>query len=176
MRLAIRRMAFLCGAVGALWVGISASQQHAPAQPEPLPYRIVDGKVDEATYRGWEVFHSACHVCHGIDAKGTSVAPNLVERMRDLSERDFLAKVLTSYRIVVPSGEAGGESSEARAQIIDEVMRRERGELVMPAWDKTAVRPHVLDLYAYLRARADGALGPGKPARLKSNQHPDPSP
>lgn len=163
-------------AVGAFWVGISASQQPATAPAEPRPYRIVDGKVDEMTYRGWEVFHSACHGCHGVDATGTSVAPNLVERMRGLSERDFLAKVLTSYRIVVPSGEAGGESSEARAQIIEEVMRRERGELVMPAWDKTEVRPHVLDLYAYLRARADGALGPGKPARLKSNQHLDPAP
>jgi hypothetical protein len=51
-----------------------------------------------------------------------------------------------------------------RGAFLDEVLRRERGELTMPAWESEAtIRPHVLDLYAYLRARADGALSPGKP-------------
>jgi hypothetical protein len=37
----------------------------------------------------------------------------------------------------------------------------------MPAWDSDAeVPPHVLDLYAYLNARAFGGLGPGKPPLL----------
>jgi mono/diheme cytochrome c family protein len=172
MRRKLRTVAIFCGVAGALWVGISASQQRATAPPEGRPYRIVDGKVDEMTYRGWEVFHSACHGCHGVDATGTSVAPNLVERIRAISERDFVNKVLTSYRIVAPSG----DPSETREQIIDEVLRRERGELVMPAWEKTEVQPNVLDLYAYLRARGDGALGPGKPQRLTSGQHLDSTP
>ena len=35
----------------------------------------------------------------------------------------------------------------------------------MPAWRGDAsVSPHVLDLYAYLSARADGKLGPEEPA------------
>ena len=34
----------------------------------------------------------------------------------------------------------------------------------MPAWEADPkVNPHVLDLYAYLSARADGKLGPGEP-------------
>ena len=34
----------------------------------------------------------------------------------------------------------------------------------MPAWDADAeVAPHVLDIYAYLNARAEGGLGPGRP-------------
>jgi hypothetical protein len=131
------------------------------------PYRIVNGKVDESTFLGWRAYHSACHACHGVDAVGTKVAPSLAERVARLSERQFVAKVLTSYRITMPAGEATADDPTAiRQAMIDEVMRRERGDLVMPAWEtEIKVRPHVLALYAYLRARADGALGPGRPER-----------
>lgn len=143
----------------------------APAAERPsetkTPYRIVDGKVDESTFLGWRAFHSACHACHGVDATGTAVAPSLVESVKTMSARDFSIKVLTSYRIVVPTDEAGSDSGVIRNTVIDEVLRRERGELIMPAWEgQTKIRPHVLDLYAYLRARADGALGPGKPQEI----------
>ena len=41
--------------------------------------------------------------------------------------------------------------------------------LPMPGWDTDDdVPPHVLDLYAYLSARADGGLGPGKPGLIPS--------
>jgi len=146
-----------------------APADEKPGLAEQKPYRIIDGKVDDATYRGWRAYHSACHTCHGVDAIGTSVAPSLVERVEDLSARQFTAKVLTSYRITLPSGEATSDDSTAvREAIIDEVLRRERGDLIMPAWEgESKVRTHVLDLYAYLRARADGALGPGRPQRAR---------
>ncbi|MEP7242101.1 MAG: c-type cytochrome [Gammaproteobacteria bacterium] len=141
--------------------------QQKPAMSETKPYTVVNGKVDDATFRGWRAYHSSCHTCHGVDGTGTSVAPNLVERVKALSARDFTTKVLTSYRIVIDSGEAHADDSTAvRQAFIDEVLRRERGDLVMPAWEHDSkVQPHVLDLYAYLRARADGSLGPGQPAR-----------
>lgn len=140
--------------------------ERQPAK-EP-PYRIVDGKVDESTFLGWRAYHSACHACHGVDATGTAVAPSLVERLKSQSARDFSTKVLTSYRIVVPASEASGDDQTAvREAFIEEILRRERGELAMPAWESaTTIRPHVLDLYAYLRARADGVLGPGRPKRI----------
>lgn len=132
------------------------------------PYRVVDGKVDESTFLGWRAFHSGCHACHGVDAVGTDVAPNLVERVKRLSAHDFTVKVLTSYRLVFPSGEVSGDDRTAlRSEFVEEVLRRERGDLIMPAWeDNQKVHAHVLDLYAYLRARADGVLGPGKPKRI----------
>jgi hypothetical protein len=38
----------------------------------------------------------------------------------------------------------------------------------MPAWGGHAdVPPHVLDLYAYLSARAAGNLGPGEPKMMQ---------
>jgi mono/diheme cytochrome c family protein len=149
---------------------VLAAHVHAADSPviEQKPYRVVNGKVDESTYRGWQIYHSSCHTCHGVDAKGTQVAPSLIERMRDLSASDFTVKVLTSYRIVLDSNSAWADDSTAiRDAIVAEVLRRERGELVMPAWEgDSKVHPHLLDLYAYLKARSDGALGPGKPQRL----------
>lgn len=158
-------IAFLSSLVVAAPLGEAAEKQPAA---DSAPYRVVDGKVDESTFLGWRAFHSACHACHGVDAVGTGVAPSLVERVKELSARDFSAKVLTSYRLVFPSSEVSGDDPTAvRNQFLEEVMRRERGNLIMPAWEgDQKVRPHVLDLYAYLRARADGVLGPGRPERV----------
>jgi len=48
-----------------------------------------------------------------------------------------------------------------------EVNRREDPVLLMPAWEgDPKVKPHLSDLYAYLKARSDGVLEPGKPRRL----------
>jgi hypothetical protein len=139
------------------------------------PYRVVGGKVDDTTFRGWRAYNSACHACHGADGVGTSVAPNLLESVKSLSARDFTTKVLTSYRIVIGIAEFSGEdNTSVRERIVEEVLRRESGTLAMPAWEQNSkVRPHVLDLYAYLRARSDGALGPGRPQRLNSSETTD---
>lgn len=164
----IHRYLSMCLAALMLVTSLSAVTAENPPQKEEKPYKVIDGKVDEATFLGWRAFHSACHTCHGVDATGTSVAPNLVERVKELSARDFSIKVLTSYRLVFPSGEVTGDDPTAlRGGFIEEVLRRERGELVMPAWEgDQKMRPHVLDLYAYLKARADGILGPGPPQRI----------
>ena len=76
--------------------------------------------------------------------------------------------MLTSYRIVLPANDAITEDrTVVREAMLEEVMRRERGargRIIMPAWKADPkVNPHVLDLLAYLSARADGKLGPGEP-------------
>lgn len=160
-----------------LWAGLLGAAITLPlaAQPnaEPLPgdYRVVQGKVDRGTYAGWRLFHATCYGCHGVDAVGTDMAPNLVERVKTLTPRAFATKVLTSYRIVLPATEANTEDRTAmREAMIEEVMRRERGargQIVMPAWQADAkVNTHVLDLFAYLSARADGKLGLGEPKAM----------
>ncbi|HIP69608.1 MAG TPA: hypothetical protein EYH06_13645 [Chromatiales bacterium] len=138
-------------------------------QTTATPYQIVDGKVDQKTYIGWRVFHSACHGCHGEDATGTSVAPNLVERISDMQAKDFVETVLERYRIVMPSAEMRGDDSTAlRQAFVEQVLKHERGELVMPTWRMDPnVKPHVMDIYGYLKARADGALGTGRPERIE---------
>ena len=144
-----------------------------PARDEPMPgdYRIIGGKVDLGTYAGWQLFHTTCYGCHGVGAVGTDIAPNLVERVKTLTPRQFATRVLTQYRIVRPDNDKGPDNPVARREaIIDEVMRRDRdapgslARIVMPAWEgDPQVNPHVLDLFAYLSARADGKLGPGRP-------------
>lgn len=138
------------------------------AEPVPGDYRVVQGKVDRGTYTGWRLFHTTCYGCHGVGAVGTDLAPNLVERVKTLTPRAFATKVLTSYRIVLLASDANTEDRTAvREAMVEEVMRRERGargQVTMPAWEADPnVNPHVLDLFAYLSARADGKLGPGEP-------------
>ena len=145
------------------------------AEPVPGDYRVIQGKVDRGTYTGWRLLHTACFGCHGVDAVGTDMAPNLVERVKTLTPRAFVTKVLTSYRIVLPANEASTEDRTAmREAMIEEVMRQERGargQIIMPAWAADPkVKPHVLDLFAYLSARADGKLGPGEPKRLAATR------
>ena len=138
--------------------------------PMPGEFVVVDGRVDAGTYSGWKLFHTACYVCHGVGGGGTGVAPNLVERIGNYTPRGFAAKVLSSYRIVpMPDGAPADREAEREA-LLELLMKRERqlkGQPLMPAWEADdEVMPHVLDLYAYLNARAAGALGPGKPRRL----------
>ncbi|MDH3282209.1 MAG: hypothetical protein OEQ18_13920 [Gammaproteobacteria bacterium] len=141
-------------------VGTQAAEKEGQA-----PYNVVEGKVDRSTFLGWRVFHSTCYICHGVDATGTSVAPDLVARVKDLSASEFANAVLVRYRVTLNSGEALGDDRTAvRAGFLELVMKKERGELMMPGWDKDPnVKPHVMDIYGYLRARADGVLGPGRP-------------
>lgn len=159
----LRASARACGVGLAVCIALAATAQGG----EPLPgdYRVTAGRVDRGTYAGWRVFHSTCHACHGVGGVGSDIAPNLIERVGNMTPRAFAAKVLTSYRLVTP-GDNGALGE--RENTLDELMRRDRdnqrGRIVMPAWDTDdAVPPHVLDLYAYLSARADGQLGPGRP-------------
>ena len=165
----LRRIPFLATLLSALFTLPLDAQVNA--EPVPGDYRIVGGQVDAGTYAGWRLFHTTCYACHGVDALGTDVAPNLMERVKTLTPRAFATKVLTSYRIVMPAdNENAQDRNAAREAMIENVMRRERGarsQIIMPAWDADPqVNLHVLDLYAYLSARADGKLGPGKPSEL----------
>ncbi|MFM2448042.1 MAG: hypothetical protein RIS44_492 [Pseudomonadota bacterium] len=157
------------------WLGSALPLSAEPrAQPVPGDYRLIDGKVDRGTYTGWRIFHTTCFACHGVGGVGTDVAPNLVERVQQMTPRAFATKVLTSYRIVPPiSGTNSDDSAALREAMLQDIMRRERGvgaAVRMPAWElDPEVNPHVLDLFAYLSARADG-LGPGKPELIAPKQ------
>jgi hypothetical protein len=155
-------------AVSLALIGVPLAAQQTDDDLMPGDYRVVGGQVDPGTYTGWRLFHTTCYGCHGVGGGGTDLAPNLLERVKTLTPRGFATKVLTSYRIVLPQTDANGsDASAVREAMIEDIMRRRRngrGQVVMPAWQADpTVSPHVLDLYAYLSARADGALGPGEP-------------
>lgn len=101
-------------------------------------YHIVDGKVDARTYNGFRRYHAGCNHCHGPDGTGSTFGPSLVDRFPDIDE----------FRRVVRDGRSTGMS-------------------VMKGFaNDPNVSPYIDDIYAYLQARADGALGRGRPARL----------
>lgn len=141
------------------------------ADPEPGSYRVTDGKVDQNTFRGWRVFHSGCHICHGKGAVGTDIAPSLVRRMESMTPRQFAEQVLVRYRLFYPGDPRAAVSSpEDREAVIAEVTAKRRGakgRINMPAWEKDeAINAHILDLYAYLSARADGMIDAEQPGVL----------
>jgi Cytochrome C oxidase, cbb3-type, subunit III len=119
--------------------------------PADAPYRIKCGGidpdsgeklclVDKATYIGWRTFHSTCFVCHGPNALGSTFAPSLVERLKEIDKARFMNSVQNGFQ-----GQIG----------------------VMPAWkDNPNINKHFDDLYNYLRARSDGALPAVRPQRL----------
>ena len=120
-----------------------------------------------STYLGWRHFQMYCASCHGADAAGTDKAPNLLPRVKGMSEGRFVATVLQRYQWVLPASEAAREGA-AREALVEDVLRRRQGEALMPAWEgEPSVKAHILDLFAYLNARASGALGPGRPAQSR---------
>lgn len=87
-----------------------------------------------------------------------------------MSAKDFVAKVLARYRITRGyDAVASDDNTAVRQAFIEQIMKYEREALIMPAWERDPnIKPHVLDLYVYLQARADGALGPGRPEQIES--------
>ena len=140
------------------------------AGPAPGTYRVVDGKVDSGTYAGWFTYHLSCHMCHGQDALGTDVAPDLRKSLKTMTPEQFANKVLGRYRVLEAPGD-GPPDEAVRKSIIDEVLqhrRGKRGQLAMPVWQSDpGMKPHILDLYAYLKARSDGAIGTGRPKTIE---------
>ena len=120
---------------GSLAVAGSAAAQGDA--PGGKLYRIVDGKADAKTYNGYRRFHAGCNHCHGQDGLGSTFGPSLVDRLPDLD----------AFRRIVRDGTG-------------------RGTAVMKGFaDDPNVAPYIDDIYAYLQARADGALDRGRPAR-----------
>ncbi|MDO9145973.1 c-type cytochrome [Rhodoferax sp.] len=117
-----------------------------------------------SVYTGWRVFQDRCAGCHGAPATGSVAAPDLLPIVRNMGPRRFVGLVLMRYDWSLPAGQSGADSA-ARDALIEGVMQRKQGTLTMPAWQgEPRVNAHIMDLYAYLSARADGSQGPGRPA------------
>jgi len=122
--------------------------QPAPFDPEH-PYAVKDdGTVDWYTYSGYRRYHSDCHVCHGPDGLGSSFGPALANSLKTLTYDQFV-DIVTNGRKNVNTA----------------------NEKVMPSF---GLNPNVMcyvdDIYAYLKARADGKIDRGRPAKHEDKQ------
>jgi mono/diheme cytochrome c family protein len=67
--------------------------QPARAEDEK-PYKVVDGKVDKATFNGYRRYSDSCLRCHGPDGAGSSYAPNLTDSLKTMSHEQFAEVVI----------------------------------------------------------------------------------
>jgi mono/diheme cytochrome c family protein len=91
--------------------------------------------VEQALLNGYRRYNGTCGHCHGPDGGGSSFGPSLI-----LEPLPF-----ARFQEIVRNGSASGSF----------VMR---GFALDPN-----VAPHVQDIWLYLRARADGTIGRGRP-------------
>ena len=116
-----------------------------------------------SAYLGWRVYQEKCATCHGPTANGTPGAPDLLPIVRVMGPRQFIGLVLTRYDWGQPAGSASGDRM-ARESLVDRMAQGREEPLTMPAWgSEPRVNAHIVDLYAYLSARAQGLQGPDRP-------------
>ena len=144
------RRTFALGFVAAALV-VAASAGRAQTAADAAPYTVQCGpdpdeggaavcRVDRATYVGWRTFHGICHTCHAQDAVGSTFAPDLLVRMRQIDKAEFMKALAEGFK-----GQVG----------------------VMPPWSQDPnVSKYFEELWSYLKARSDGVLLPGRPKRL----------
>ena len=117
--------------------GATAAAPRDPYHPAPRD------TVDQVTYNGWKQYNLNCARCHGEDVLGTTIAPHLVQSLKNgsiASKEQFIQ--------VVCSG------------------RPEKG---MPAWCPLGLDfPTIESIYQYVKARSDGRMHPGRPARRET--------
>ena len=113
-------------------------------QSAPKPYTVQNGKVDKKTYNGWRRYTESCMRCHGPDGAGSSYAPDLVDSVKHMTQDDFNEVVVNGRTNVSVSSDK-----------------------VMPPFGTVEdVMDYLDDIWAYLKARADGVLGRGRPPRI----------
>ena len=114
-------------------------------------------------YAGWRVFQDKCASCHGVAAVGGERAPDLLPIISGMNPRQFAALVLKRYDLGSGVARKSQDSSNLE-KTVDDIMRRSETPIEMPEWQsEPAVNAHILDLYAYLAARAEGQLGVERP-------------
>jgi len=116
--------------------GTDGGRRIAEAQP---PDKLL-ASTDE--YQGWKWFHVYCFRCHGIDALGSDLAPNL--------RNSVSSEGLVTHDVFL------------------QIVREGRSEKGMQSWKALLDDSQIEQLYLYVKARSEGRLAPGRPHRTVS--------
>jgi len=138
----------------AKWVLAQAERVAAPAQAEAklYPYTLADGttvqldfpvfvdakgpKVTKDVFHGYQLYNSYCYRCHGTDATGGQLGPDLRRSLSaGMKQQEFLSVAMTG--------------------------RQEQG---MPAWAGFLSESDVVHVYKYVKARSLDLVPSGRPA------------
>ena len=97
------------------------------------PYQVVDGKIDTNTFEGWKSFRgNGCGTCHGGAGQG-GAGPSLTVSLQEKINKERFVETVTNGR---------------------------SGTLMRPFKTSPRVMDNLDNIYAYLKARSDGVLGP----------------
>ena len=145
MLLSSRFARFACAGSLAALAATVFSVRATATQAQPKPYMVQDGdKVDMSTYKGYLYYGDQCLRCHGPDGLGSSYAPNLTDSLKTLSKEQFENTVINGKQEVNTASDK-----------------------VMPPFGLNSdVVGNLNNIYAYLKARSDGALGRGHPQHI----------
>ena len=130
----------------------TATTTPAPTQPAATPAtggaQTASAQDDRLTaspaaYQGWKTFHVYCYRCHGTDAMGSDLAPNLRHSV--------------------------GPQGSVNHDVFVTTVKEGRLAKGMPAWKEVLRDDQIENLWAYLRARSDGSLAAGRPRQGKSD-------
>ncbi len=119
-----------------------ATSSETPARTDSAQQPAGDKlAVNQSEYNGWKTFAVNCTRCHGEDAVGSTIAPNLMKSLREHVTHDMFV----------------------------ETVMKGRPDKGMPTWGPLLTDKQVEDLYAYLKARSEGRLAPGRPHVKSAN-------
>lgn len=151
--------ALAAGAIAALAAGCAVEVQNTKPAADLARRALPDGDI----HAGWRVFQQKCASCHGAAATGTATAPDLLPRVREMGSHQFVGLVLRRYDWILAAAESSPDSAR-QDTLAEKIIQGREAEIVMPAWQgNPTVTAHISDVYAYLSARAEGTLGPGRP-------------
>jgi methanol metabolism-related c-type cytochrome len=140
----VRVLAPMFGTIALLLLGTGLVSIAESDQSAQTPYTIENGKVDKKTFNGWRRYTESCLRCHGPDGAGSSYAPSLVDSVKTMTQDEF--------NDIVVNGRTNVNAAS---------------ENVMPPFGEVEdVVSYLDDIWAYLKARADGVLGRGRPPRI----------
>jgi cytochrome c len=101
----------------------------------PLFVKGKAGVVTKDIFRGYELFNSYCYRCHGTDATGSQLGPDLRHSLgAGMKQQGFISVAMAG--------------------------RKDKG---MPAWAGFLSRPEVIQIYQYTKGRSLDLVPAGRP-------------
>jgi cytochrome c len=93
-----------------------------------FPLFVADHKVTKDVFRGYELFNSYCYRCHGGDAVGGELAPDLRHSLNGgMTEREFITVAMVGRKAKGMPGWAGFFDEKDLKQIYEYVKGRSIG-------------------------------------------------
>lgn len=120
--------------------GVTPQDTSAVAPLRDAYHQAPRDTVSQVVYNGWKQYSLNCARCHGEDVQGTTIAPHLIQSLKS----------------------SGPINTKA---LFVQTVCHGRPEKGMPAWCSMGLDTAKIEqVYAYVKGRSDGKIGPGRPA------------